>query len=461
MAFALDLPKIVLFRGVTVKNPLARLVLDLFSFEALFILFLFAGRYKGDPRFAFFPVDPTALFLVLSMAVGIVLILRERLYLPGAYAFGAWIVFLVYVWLSLTWTGGRGYSRDKAVSIAVFDTWCLIAGAMIMANGRERAMRFMKLVILFALWLAVEVLRGWAAQGFRGRVLINNGDSYLGYGRICGMGAIIAIAFWATRRGFDATRLLQLGLFGLFVLVLLIGGGRGPLISAFVPMLLIVLIGWKLGGSGLRLMKMQIPILLAMATVVGLVGYAISSSDVDLGQLATLARFRGIAEGNLVSGSDVTREDNVEQALAWIPRAPFIGQGIGSWPTVVRHIDIQDHPHNMVLEVMFELGLVGVVLLGTVFVMCLRNVTLVRLRTDPLMLAAAMLAINAFMNAMTSGDLGENRSVFVTMGLLLVRAVQEDDDAADEPADEPPVWQEQEDDLEAFRRLRPGIGRQP
>ena len=30
----------------------------------MFVLFLFAGRYKSDPRFSFFPIDPTVLFLV-------------------------------------------------------------------------------------------------------------------------------------------------------------------------------------------------------------------------------------------------------------------------------------------------------------------------------------------------------------------------------------------------------------
>jgi hypothetical protein len=38
--------------------------------EALMVLYVFAGIYKGDPRFAWMPVDPTGLFLALSVVIG-------------------------------------------------------------------------------------------------------------------------------------------------------------------------------------------------------------------------------------------------------------------------------------------------------------------------------------------------------------------------------------------------------
>ena len=43
---------------------------SLFSLEALVLLYMFAGLYKDDPRFAWIPVDPTALFFALSVLVG-------------------------------------------------------------------------------------------------------------------------------------------------------------------------------------------------------------------------------------------------------------------------------------------------------------------------------------------------------------------------------------------------------
>ena len=32
------------------------------SFETTLVLYLFASLYKGDPRFAWIPIDPTAMF---------------------------------------------------------------------------------------------------------------------------------------------------------------------------------------------------------------------------------------------------------------------------------------------------------------------------------------------------------------------------------------------------------------
>ncbi|WP_240476552.1 O-antigen ligase family protein [Geminicoccus roseus] len=461
----LNLPKIAPLRGLPTGNPVVRLLLDLFSFEALFVLFLFAGRYKADPRFAFIPIDPTILFLVASIAVGLVLIFQEKLYLPGAYALGVWTVFLVYMWIGLIWTEGRMYGREKLMLATITDTWCLIAGALIMANSRERVRRFMRLVVLFAIWLGVEALLAWARQGFQGRLLINNGDNYLGFGRVCGMGAIIACAFWATRSGLTFARIGLMALLGMFMLVLLIGGGRGPLVAGVVPMLLIAVIGWKVTRGGrVRVMKMQIPILLALVAIVGVIIYAFTSPDADLGTLSTLARFRGLLSGSeLASSSDFRRTANLEAALEWIPRAPIFGHGIGSWPILVHHGDFQDHPHNFILDIMFDFGLVGLAIMIGVFWACLRNISVHRLRTDPLLLASAMLCINVLMNAMTSGDLPENRQVFVMLGLLLMRSEEdeEEEDVLDGEDDEPAgvhrpwVVDDADDELAAFRHLRP------
>ena len=461
MAFVLNLPKIAPLAGFRSRNPFVRLLLDLFSFEALFVLFLFAGRYKGDPRFAFIPGDPTVLFLVASMAVGIVLLFQEKLYVPGVYALGMWVFFLAYMWIGLVWGEGRSYGREKLLLTTVMDTWCLIAGAMIMANARERVARLMRLITLFAFWLGTEVLLNWSEQGFRGRVFINNGDDYLGFGRVCGMGAIICCAFWATRTGFGLARIGLTALVGMFLMVLLAGGGRGPLIAGVLPMLLIAVIGWKVTRSGqIRVMKMQIPILLALIGMVGVAVYALTTpGGGDLGSLETLSRLRGVASGDLASGSDIRRSQNVEQAMVWIPRAPVFGHGVGSWPVVVYNSDFHDHPHNMILEILFEFGMVGLALMAGVFWACLRGVNVHRLRTDPLFLAASMLTINVFLNAMTSGDLPENRQVFAMLGLLLMRApLEEDEDSTDDEGREfvasPDIPWDDDGDLAAFRRLR-------
>ena len=41
-----------------------------FSFEVVFVLFIFAGLYKADPRLAWFPVDLTLLLFIVSVGFG-------------------------------------------------------------------------------------------------------------------------------------------------------------------------------------------------------------------------------------------------------------------------------------------------------------------------------------------------------------------------------------------------------
>src|SRR5690349_20484430 len=56
---------------------------DLLSVEACFILFVFSGRYKWMPEFSWFPVDLTAAFLVLTLALIVSELASGRLRLPS------------------------------------------------------------------------------------------------------------------------------------------------------------------------------------------------------------------------------------------------------------------------------------------------------------------------------------------------------------------------------------------
>jgi hypothetical protein len=62
-------------RPLTAKNDALKRVGDLcvaigrgvMSFEVIFVLFIFAGLYKADPRLAWFPVDLTLLLFLVSV----------------------------------------------------------------------------------------------------------------------------------------------------------------------------------------------------------------------------------------------------------------------------------------------------------------------------------------------------------------------------------------------------------
>src|SRR5688572_2674399 len=55
----------------------------LLSFEAAFLVFLFSGIYKIDPRLAWFPVDLTMFFFAVTLVLGVAIICREGIFLAG------------------------------------------------------------------------------------------------------------------------------------------------------------------------------------------------------------------------------------------------------------------------------------------------------------------------------------------------------------------------------------------
>ena len=102
----------------------------------------------------------------------------------------------------------------------------------------------------------------------------------------------------------------------------------------------------------------------------------------------------------------------------FLPQAPVFGHGAGSWPVLWRGFDRHDTPHNMVLEVLVETGIVGLVLMIALLVVALRPVSIDRLRNDPLALCAFMLFVWLVLKAQLGPDLADNRLMFMMLGVL-------------------------------------------
>lgn len=127
---------------------------------------------------------------------------------------------------------------------------------------------------------------------------------------------------------------------------------------------------------------------------------------------------RATVEANQLRVSAGERADHYARAVELWSETPVIGQGAGGWSIAVGSGDVARHPHNLFLEVLVEGGLVGLILLVMLLATALRPVSMARLRTDPFALCSLMLFANAFLNAMVSGDLPDNRTMFLMLGLL-------------------------------------------
>jgi O-antigen ligase len=391
---------------------------SLFSFEALLVLYMHAGLYKGDPRFAWIPVDPTALFFALSVAVGGIIIVRKGIPKKGLPVVAAMICLVTWLGVSLLWSPSGIYGPYKVFLMATLALWALMAGALIIAPSPERMRRLFTLLLLFAIFMGVDAILAYAQSGgavyrFESLDGDSRGGGYLLLGRICGPGALVAFVGWLYARGRPAGWLCLVLLLALGF-VLAIGGGRGPLLSTALPLLIPIWLSIRLPRHRILISRTLFSVLvLLLAMPVGLALYTAATEQ----RLGTLDRLERLAEGN---PRTALYGDTIEISR----QAPLFGHGSGSWPVLAGYGDERNYPHNLFLELAAESGLVGLILFFMLLGVAFRPVSFERLRRDPQALCALILFVNALLNAMTTGDLPDNRPMFMMIGMLALFAIR-------------------------------------
>jgi len=398
------------------KRKTFGVVSTVFSFEFLFILFLFAGRYKADPRFEWVSVDLTALFFGSSVVAGFWVLWRRRFRARRKSVLLVWLAleFVGYVVASLAWTPGRVYAGQKAFYIATLTLWPLVACAFIIASDRHRLHRFSVLLVVFSGWIAWESTLEFLRSGGQGFVYALGGN-YLGPGRVIGLGLLIVLAYML----FFARNLLEkigaVVLIGWFLIVLFALGGRAPLLATAVAAFVPLVVGFRLSLSGrMTVRRYVVPLLVLVAASAAILVYLYGTGTVTV----TASRLR-VLFTQVVEHVPSKRVELYRDALNSWTGKPFLGHGIGAFPLLEGSGDIRLYPHNLILEILVELGLVGFVLFTVLVFVALKTLgTLSAIRNDPWRLLVLALFVNVFLNAMVTGDISDNRIVFGVLGLM-------------------------------------------
>jgi O-antigen ligase len=387
----------------------------------LFVLYLFAGRYKADPRFQWLPLDLTALTFGLSVVVGTNALLRRRTIAIGSAA--VWMLmlfglFVAYSTLALTWSPSNQYGPAKVLYLATLVAWCVVAAAVVIAPERTRVRRLLSALVVFALWVGIETLLAYLKGGGAGFVVAMGGN-YLGLGRVIGVGVAGLLIYCVYLASGLAMRTAAAALCAGLAALLLVIGGRGPFLAAAASMLLLLVVPWRWSAAR-GLVVRRYGLWLAGCLAAGGIAAAMVMSRSGVG--VTVARLERLLSAQMGASAGV-RLAYWREAIAHWADAPFLGHGPGSWPVVFSAVDERGYPHDIVLEVLFELGLVGLTLLLAQVLVGVRSVARGGwLREDPLRLFAVLLFANAALNALVSGDITDNRVVFVALGLLTVPA---------------------------------------
>jgi O-antigen ligase len=400
-----------------------RSLYHLLSFELIFALYFYSNRLKFllPPL----PIDETVLFAALSFPIGLFIIVREGIYLRGLPIVAATLLLFTWAALSWGWSPSRKLATLTLSYIFTFSLWCVIAGALIIAPSRERTLRFLAFLLALSLFIACYGLYIYLTYGtfrfFRGFAEADFSRMYLQWGYAASTGAIIAFALLVLSRAFSLRQLLAAGMLGISVAFLLIASGRGPLLSAVFGILVALAAGLpRFEKGGITIPRWQV-----IGLGVVLVGAAYIAYLIETGTaFATFHRFVVLIEEaqnpDIIQGAN--RFEYYSKAVEFWLRSPIVGNGIASFSLLDLGFERPGtHPHNIFLQMLSDLGLVGLALLLWALWTGLRMVTAERLRHDGLMLCAAMLFAGAMFAAMISVDFKSEQQLFLYVGLLGLR----------------------------------------
>ena len=390
----------------------------IFSFEGLFAFFLCINYFKDIPHLQWVPVDLAALFMGLSIISGLYVYLRRGFRVQQS-AFTLILLYLIlaaYAVASLAWTPGHTYAMEKALLITTYVFWSLAGAALIIAYDVRRFYRFMIAILLFSCWVAFETFLYYLQSGPITFVTPTNAY-YLATGRVLGLGALITLAyalFWARNVWVKVGAFI---LFDFFVFLLLVVGARGPLLATVVAALVPLLIGFGLRapeGIVLKRYVVRLAGIIALSSVI-FVYYTTAVSET-----LTIDRLLALLQPGL-EPSAATRLSYYQVAIPLWLEKPIFGHGIGSWPILIGLGDIRNYPHNIVLEIMVELGLIGLLLFIGMVIFGLRTLgSWGSIAKEPARILILMLCVNVFVNAQVTGDIGYNNMMFGIFGLLML-----------------------------------------
>jgi O-antigen ligase len=403
----------------SLTRPRSAIFHALISFETAFVLFMFAGQYKALPEFAWFPVDLTAFFFVLSLSfaifasatsVNVLSALEER----GMVFF---LIFMAWVLGSLLWSSFLVENRTKALHSATLTLWSFLGAYLFISRSWVTVRRFLIGIVVISLILLLY----WCYHRFfLGMVLFSADEeaptSYQEYGFLGQYLVSALLGLTIVSRGAIPLLASTLGLVTVFVVMLFIGS-RAPVLFSLVsvPLALFML---------LRRHRMRLlAVLLSLCVVVGL----LIAVTLWLGgpnvieqieeQMTTFQRFQTYNEPGFGS-SMAGRIDAQLFALARWTEAPIIGWGLGEF-ALMHYLR---YPHNLFLEMLMETGVVGFCLL-----VALTGLGLVRAwrlwpenRSNWTAITLVLLYINELMmRATVQGFLSEERVLFALLGLIM------------------------------------------
>lgn len=383
--------------------------------ELIYLLFILSGVFKANFRYLnidLIPLDFT-FFTALLLLLTLFTTKRVRISVNKSQFYLILIlgVFYSFMLISLTYSVSRSYSYTKTfyflTNIIAFCYPFLVKDF----DSRKFLRYFMWSTIIFSILLLIAFHFEYRGDSSLQRPAFTDYSGLtLGLAEISGLIFVLLATSSPDTGLFPKKYKLTLAL--LFFVILVLMGSRGPLLIA----LFLFLIYKALNLKSRFTVKRQTTniILISLITLPFLIIAFQPVIERAIFRMSVL--LKGFFSNEGFGDSVSVRINLISISLQKITHdlIHFIaGYGIGSFNIVTTGVDARGYPHNIILEIMFELGLVGLLislLFFIYFFMVRKNKSIVPVYS----------IIFLILNLLKSGSLVDMRILFSFLAIALL-----------------------------------------
>lgn len=395
------------------------------SFEAFFVLWLFSYQFKNLHRIFQHPditfiltlvVVPWALFLFLRTPSNSS---KKTVAIIGfSSPLIIFALFSAYSCLSSLWSISDTYTLSKMMCYVVYIIPGFLMTYFVIAKEMRRVNRLLILISTFAVLVECEVLREFWIYGFR---FVTLGADYLVTGQTIGAGFLVLLAY-SLHIFFSASfpKLHQksyliatvLGATLFYVLINL--GGRGPVLAVGLSFILLYFLNGLFRSYSLLAKHFYIFVFIFLG-VFQLFNNILKHSTPLVIERATKIFDQNF---NIVDTTLTLRIEYYISACKAFLNHFFFGLGFGGWPVFHGLGEVRWHPHNILLEILAETGIVGFALFIWLLWAVFRKFSIKLVIYNLQVSVIFIVFVFSFINAMKTGDIVDNILLFVTLALL-------------------------------------------
>jgi O-antigen ligase len=314
-------------------------------------------------------------------------------------------LFVATIAVSYSYTSAPDYGATKLFRLAGIGGLLLLA-PLFLIRDEDEFRNFMRIFLLFAGVMVLQLVSGVQAPSAHGDV------TRIGAGWIVGMAAVIVL-FYPVFKSESQQRLFLLFAMPIYVIGLMASVARGPMVALFL-ILMIRVVYWFQEGK--RTLALTLVAIFALSGTGAFLSVRTAGHNKYTNKAKEMVR---LVEGEDSKGSAATRVKFYQAALPAIADRFLLGRGVGSWSTFYYGKDERAYPHNMVTEVLFEEGFLGLAALIYVVFTMYSYLKWLSTQTQSQYSVLGFLILYCFIVAMFSGDLDDNRLIWMWTGLAL------------------------------------------